>query len=210
MSSPRWRRRRDARPGELLEHALRCFAERGFDATTLDVIARRAGVTKGTIYHYFASKDDLLAHCISDLAMPAVATLAEAAQGAGTPADRLEAAMRRHWHLLTATPVGLIPRLLVGEITRHPQMIARLFEAVGRHVFGIYAELVAAGTAAGAFVRIEPRQAAQLIALPMVARTIIAGPPAVEERLGPVGQFIDAHCAATRRWLATVPEKPCA
>lgn len=210
MATPRWRRRRDARPGELLEHALRCFAERGFDATTLDAIARRAGVTKGTIYHYFSSKDDLLAHCISDLAVPAVTTLAETAQGAGSPAERLDAVMRRHWHLLTATPVGLIPRLLVGEITRHPQMIGRLFEAVGRHVFGLYAELVAAGSTAGVFIRTDPRQAAQLIALPMVARTVIGGPAPVEERLGPPDQFIDAHCAATRRWLAAVPEKPCA
>jgi len=206
----RWQRRGEARPGELLEHALACFSERGVDATTLDEIAARAGVTKRTIYHYFAGKDDLLAHLISDLAMPAVATLATAAAGESAVADRLEAVMRRHWQLLSTTQLGRIPRLMVSEIGRHPELINRLLEAVGRHVFGLYGELVAVGVASGVFQRIDPRQAAQLIALPMVARVIISGPPQVDALLGPAGDFIDTHCAATRRWLAVTPEATCA
>src|SRR5437016_6311847 len=56
---PRWRRRKDDRPAEILAAALDCFAERGFAATRLDDIARRAGVTRGTLYLYFQSKEDL-------------------------------------------------------------------------------------------------------------------------------------------------------
>jgi AcrR family transcriptional regulator len=55
--SVRWRRRKDARPGEILEAALDCFAERGFAATRLEDVAARAGVTKGTAYLYFKNKD---------------------------------------------------------------------------------------------------------------------------------------------------------
>src|SRR5262245_2586060 len=52
-------RRKDARPGEIVEAAIDLFGERGFGATRLEDVARRAGVSKGTVFVYFASKDDL-------------------------------------------------------------------------------------------------------------------------------------------------------
>src|SRR5450631_587293 len=55
----RWRRRKDARPGEIVAASLACFAERGFAATRLEDVARRAGVTKGTLYLYFPNKEEL-------------------------------------------------------------------------------------------------------------------------------------------------------
>ena len=56
---PRWRRRKNARPEEILAAALEVFTDRGFAATTLEDVAKRAGVTKGTIYLYFDSKEAL-------------------------------------------------------------------------------------------------------------------------------------------------------
>ena len=55
----RWQRRKEARPAEIMAAALECFRERGFAATRLEDIAARAGVTKGTIYLYYGSKEDL-------------------------------------------------------------------------------------------------------------------------------------------------------
>ena len=55
----RWRRRKEARPAEIMAAALECFRERGFAATRLEDVAARAGVTKGTIYLYYPSKEDL-------------------------------------------------------------------------------------------------------------------------------------------------------
>src|ERR1700722_19398693 len=59
IPSTRWRRRKDARPGEIVAASLACFAERGFAATRLEDVARRAGVTKGTLYLYFSNKEEL-------------------------------------------------------------------------------------------------------------------------------------------------------
>ncbi len=59
-AKPRWKRRPDARPSEIADVALDMFAETGYDSTALDDIARNAGVSKGTIYLYFQSKEDLL------------------------------------------------------------------------------------------------------------------------------------------------------
>src|SRR5205814_4187837 len=58
-AKPRWRRRKDARPEEIISAALEVFADRGFAATKLEDVARRAGVTKGTIYLYFENKEAL-------------------------------------------------------------------------------------------------------------------------------------------------------
>jgi Bacterial regulatory proteins, tetR family len=56
---PRWERRKDARPGELTAAALEPFVGKGFAATRLDDVAKRAGVSKGTLYLYFESKEEL-------------------------------------------------------------------------------------------------------------------------------------------------------
>jgi AcrR family transcriptional regulator len=53
-------RQADQRRSELIETALRLFAERGFRATTIADIASATGTAHGLVYHYFGSKDELL------------------------------------------------------------------------------------------------------------------------------------------------------
>ena len=74
-SSVRWRRRKDSRPGEILEAALDCFAERGFAATRLEDVAARAGVTKGTAYLYFKNKEELFKAVVSRYIVPVIQQL---------------------------------------------------------------------------------------------------------------------------------------
>ena len=57
--APRWRRRKDTRPAEILAAALEIFGERGYDATRLEDVGRRAGCTKGTVFLYYESKSEL-------------------------------------------------------------------------------------------------------------------------------------------------------
>src|SRR3546814_5848805 len=59
-SSPSAPRRSEVRRGALIEAAGTLFVEQGVDATTVDDIAKRAGVAKGTFYHYFGSKACML------------------------------------------------------------------------------------------------------------------------------------------------------
>ena len=56
---PRWRRRKADRPGEIIAAALEVFAERGFAATRLEDIAKQANLSKGALYLYFETKEDL-------------------------------------------------------------------------------------------------------------------------------------------------------
>src|SRR6186997_3126741 len=67
---PRWQRRKEARPAEIIAAALDVFVERGFAATKLEEVARRAGVTKGTVYLYFESKEALFKAVVRETIVP--------------------------------------------------------------------------------------------------------------------------------------------
>ena len=59
-------RRKDARPGELLTAALELFVEKGFAATRAEEVAQRAGVSKGTLFLYYATKEELFKAVVRD------------------------------------------------------------------------------------------------------------------------------------------------
>ena len=86
-SGARWRRRKDARPSEIAAAALECFAERGFAACSLDEIAARAGVSKGTLYLYFRNKEELFKAVMRQALLPRIALFEEKA-AATDPAPR--------------------------------------------------------------------------------------------------------------------------
>src|SRR5947207_12072417 len=67
---PRWERRKEARPQELLAAALDLFVERGFAVTRLEDVAKRAGVSKGTLYLYFANKEELFKAVVRENILP--------------------------------------------------------------------------------------------------------------------------------------------
>jgi AcrR family transcriptional regulator len=91
----RWERRPGERPHEILEAALRVFAERGYRNTRLDEVAAAAGVTKGAVYHYFANKEDLLLRAIEHYQARAFGRLEDALRGAeGPPSTRIRVAFR--------------------------------------------------------------------------------------------------------------------
>jgi AcrR family transcriptional regulator len=64
---PKWRRRKEARPAEIINAAIDVFSERGFANAKLDEVARRAGVVKGTLYRYFDSKEALFRAVVQHL-----------------------------------------------------------------------------------------------------------------------------------------------
>ncbi|MEV0144522.1 MULTISPECIES: TetR/AcrR family transcriptional regulator [unclassified Nonomuraea] len=78
--------------GRLLGAATRLFAERGFEGTSVQEIVLAAGVTKGAMYHYFSSKDDLLHEIYARVLRMQMDRLTRIADGSGTVAERLHAA----------------------------------------------------------------------------------------------------------------------
>jgi AcrR family transcriptional regulator len=145
---PRWRRRADARPEEILEAALAEFTERGFEAARMEDIGKRAGLSKAGVYLYFPSKMALLEALIEARVSPLAAqaqTLAQA--GKDDPLAALRLLARVAAHRIADPSVFAVPRLVIGLSGRFPQIADYYRTHVVEKARGALEALIAAAIA---------------------------------------------------------------
>ena len=122
-TTPRRSRRKDARPGELLTAALSLFVEKGFAATTVEAVAARAGVSKGTLFLYFPSKVELFQAVVRE---NIVGRLSEWAQTIerheGPQAPLLRELMHQWWQRIGMTETSGITKLVMSEASQFPDI----------------------------------------------------------------------------------------
>ena len=119
------RRRKEARPAEILEAGLAVFGETGFAGTTLDAVARRAGIAKGTIYLYFPSKEALFEAAVRDRLTTVLAGAEEQALGfEGSTRALLRLVLSRIYERIINTSAVVLFRIVVGEGQRFPELAA--------------------------------------------------------------------------------------
>ncbi|MGE0331687.1 MAG: TetR/AcrR family transcriptional regulator [Ramlibacter sp.] len=124
-ASPKRERRKEARPGELLDAALDLFVEKGFAATRAEEVAARAGVSKGTLFLYFQSKEELFKAVISEnIAGRFTEWNAEFEAFDGSSADMLRYAMNMWWERIGATRASGITKLIMSEAHNFPEVTA--------------------------------------------------------------------------------------
>lgn len=126
---PRWKRQPDERPHQILEAAFRVFGARGFHQATLDDVARKAGITKGTIYLYFPSKAALFTAMLKSR-ITAVIPSAEAADGRVAPSldGRLAAVGRDVYRFLSSPAYLTMFRTVVSEVAQFPEVAAQVYQ----------------------------------------------------------------------------------
>jgi AcrR family transcriptional regulator len=113
---PSRQRRKEARPAELIAAALDLFVERGFAATRLDEVAARAGVSKGTLYLYFASKEELFKAVIQQGILPVLDHGEEMlTKHQGDARSLLESMLITWWGMVGATHLAGITKLMISE-----------------------------------------------------------------------------------------------
>lgn len=157
-------RRKEARPGELLSAALEVFAERGFAATRLEEVAQRAGVSKGTVYLYFDSKEALFKAAVESAVIPALeAGEAIAADASVRPIDALRAFVFWWWEKVGATELGALPKLLVAETGNFPELGKWFHDNLIMRGKRAAASIIARGIAAGDFRPLDPMDVARVI-----------------------------------------------
>lgn len=116
-------RRKDARPGELLAAALALFVEKGYAATRVEEVAARAGVSKGTLFLYFPSKDELFKAVVRENVVRHQKEGAEQlAQATGPSGPLLEWLMLEWWRRYGATPASGISKLIMSEASNFPDL----------------------------------------------------------------------------------------
>jgi len=116
-------RRKQDRPGELLEAALDLFVEKGFAATRVEEVAARAGVSKGTLFLYFPSKEDLFKAVVREnVVHPVTQGAGEIEHFKGNSGQLLEWMMLQWWHRYGATQASGISKLIMSEATNFPEL----------------------------------------------------------------------------------------
>lgn len=126
-SAPSRQRRKDARPQELLDAALDLFVEKGFAATRSEEVAARAGVSKGTLYLYYQSKEELLKAVILQTISREIAEGMDIIDSyTGTSADLLTLLMDEWWRRVGEQKASGICKLMVAEARNFPD-IARFY-----------------------------------------------------------------------------------
>jgi AcrR family transcriptional regulator len=132
-------RRKEARPQELLDAALALFAEKGFAATRAEEVAQRAGVSKGTLYLYYASKEELFKAVVRQNLSSLIAEGQEvAAQFEGSSADLLTELLHIWWERVGCTPAASIHKIMLAEVRNFPELAQFYNDEVivpGDHLF---------------------------------------------------------------------------
>ena len=125
VARPRWERRKDARPSELIAAALHLFIEKGYAGTRLEDVASRAGVSKGTLYLYFENKEELFKAVVRDNVVARISKSAEELLRFGGSSAAAELADHPWWRDYGSRAGGL-GKLIVAESGNLPE-IARFF-----------------------------------------------------------------------------------
>jgi AcrR family transcriptional regulator len=169
----RWTRRKQDRPAEILEAALKVFAQKGFAAARMDDIAKEAGVTKGTIYLYFENKEAVFKSLVRESVGATIATVTAAAQTPeGSARLLLRMVLTRVAQLLVEGERVVLPKIVIGESSNFPWLAEFYrFEIIEKGL-QLIMSLIERGIAQGEFRPLPPQHVARLCVAPVLLGAI--------------------------------------
>jgi AcrR family transcriptional regulator len=171
-SAPRWQRRKEARPSEIVSAALDLFVEKGFAATRLDEVARRAGVTKGTMYLYFESKEALFKAVVRETLVPTIARAEQiVGEYEGDTRELFRTLVRGWWNLIGETRASGIPKLMMAEAANFPELAKFYLEEVASRGKRVFQRALQRGIDRGEFREFDVTIGARLVIAPLILAT---------------------------------------
>ncbi len=201
---PKFRRRPDARPREIVAAGLEVFSEQGFAAARMEEVARRAGVSKGAIYRYFETKGDLFRAVVGTAILPNI----EAIKMMMAQAPSFEAAVRTAapalaQRVMTNRQITGVIRLIVAESRTHPELAELWYGSVVEPGLKMMAGLIEQAQSRGQVRAGDPRLFAMGLMGPMLLSLIWRetfepiGAPALD-----VGALVDQHVETVLKGMA--------
>ncbi len=168
-AATRRERRKDARPGELLAAALDLFVEKGFAATRAEEVAKRAGVSKGTLFLYFPSKEELFKAVVRENIVGRLNDFAQdIRQFEGSSTDLMAIALRNWWLQVGNTKAGGISKLLMAEAGNFPELTAYYYAEVIQPGHALIEAVLSRGVASGEFAPLDRRHTTHLMVAQML------------------------------------------
>jgi AcrR family transcriptional regulator len=152
MPEPRYRRRKEERPQEITAAAFDAFAEKGFAGTRVDDVAKRAGVSKGLLYLYFKTKEELFKAVVKSVVIRRVDRMIENVQTTELSSeDFIRGPLLSFLKQLPGSPVAVVIRLLISEGPRHPDLVDYYYENVVAKALAAISGFVERGVTRGEF-----------------------------------------------------------
>lgn len=165
-------RRKEARPGELIQAALDVFVERGYAGARLEDIAQRAGVTKGTVYLYFTDKHELFEAVVRDTLGSMLSRGHAIAKGfEGSASELLREVLARWWHdIVQNDKVSALPKLMISEAGNFPRLAHFYYQAVIEPGRALLREVLVRGVRRGEFRPVDVENYIHFIIAPLLYR----------------------------------------
>ncbi len=207
---PRFRRRKDARPDELIRAAVALFGEQGFAAANLKDVAKRAGVSKGTVYLYFKSKEELLLAAVRTSVVPIVDAADELeVEADGTAAELLRTLLTRWVQEFEERGVAGVPKLVLAEAGNFPELAEDYVHTVLQRLRRLIARVLKRGVRAGEFRDLDVREATHLLLAPVLyAQLHGAALASVDPGSPPLPEFVQTHLDFFLRSIAAPEPRP--
>jgi AcrR family transcriptional regulator len=169
VAATRWRRLPEERPAHILSAALECFVEKGFTATRLDDVAQRAGVSKGTLYLYFDSKEALLEAVVRENVVPFVERAERRVdEFQGSSRDLIAELAHGWWDAMYETPLGGLPKLVLSEASNFPGVARIYFDEVVLRIRKVFAQALRHGIERGEFRDVDVDYTVRALMSPFV------------------------------------------
>ena len=168
--APRTRqRRKETRPQELLEAALALFVEKGFAATRAEEVAHQAGVSKGTMYLYYPSKEELFKAVVRH---NLVNLIAEGQEVVGTyqgpTSDLLRELVQTWWERFGNTPAAGIHKVVISEVRNFPELAQFYVDEVIAPADRLFSSTVQRGIDRGEFRKLPVHEVAHALMAPLI------------------------------------------
>ncbi len=168
MAEPRFQRRKKDRPAEITQAALAAFAEKGYAATRVDEVAKRAGVSKGLLYLYFKTKEDLFKAVIRSFLSPRIDALISDIEETELSAEEfVRGPFLAFARSLPNSPAKILVRLMIAEGPKHPDLVAWYWDNVVSRAINALRTLIDKGVANGEFRESALNEFPQLLVTPV-------------------------------------------
>ena len=169
MPEPRFQRRKEDRPDEITQAALTAFAENGYAATRVDEVAKKAGVSKGLLYLYFKTKEDLFKAVIRSFLSPRIEALISNIEETDlSAADFVRGPFLTFAKALPRSPAKVLVRLMIAEGPKHPDLTAWYWENVVSKALNALCTLIKRGVDSGEFRKSALDEFPQLLVAPII------------------------------------------
>jgi TetR/AcrR family transcriptional regulator len=187
-------RRKAERPQELLDAALSLFVEKGFAATRADEVATRAGVSKGTLYLYYASKEELLKAVIAQRLSSQIAEGArQVAEHQGSCAELLLNVLSVWWENVFDSDASGVFKLIITEVRNFPDIAAFYYREVVEPGQQLIGSVVQRGIDRGEFRPVPVDSVVQSLVLPMVMLCVHKHSLGACSACGPTEAMVEPH-----------------